>query len=318
MEWEQDATEMMRAYLGQVRDAAIARGADGNAVANNVQQRLVGQLKGSGAATITADLVRGVLASAGSPDAVAAAVTPPPMPPMGAAATPPPFTAGGAVSPVQRPAKSSKAFVTCLIVACVGAGMLVLVGMLAAILLPALARAREAARRASCQNNLKQVHLICAMYANNHQKQYPLPSISEESFMFDPSVMTGFSLDLLQCPSDPSGDLVAGPDYIYLGYAVRSQEEAEAVVLRYMQVYNTSMTHVELPDFVDGPAGRIDRLQEGMPGADQIPVLIDWGSFHLPDGGNVIYLDGHTEFVRMNAKFPMTEAFFALISRARM
>ena len=38
--------------------------------------------------------------------------------------------------------------------------------ILAAILLPALARAREAARRASCQNNLKQFGLVFKMYAN--------------------------------------------------------------------------------------------------------------------------------------------------------
>lgn len=44
--------------------------------------------------------------------------------------------------------------------------VIAIIGILAAILLPALARARESARRASCSNNLKQWGLVFKMYAN--------------------------------------------------------------------------------------------------------------------------------------------------------
>ncbi len=51
--------------------------------------------------------------------------------------------------------------------------VIAIIGILAAILLPALARAREAARRASCANNLKQMGIVFKMYANEAGGSFP-------------------------------------------------------------------------------------------------------------------------------------------------
>ena len=51
--------------------------------------------------------------------------------------------------------------------------VIAIIGILAAMLLPALARARESARRASCANNLKQMGLVFRMYSQEWDGRYP-------------------------------------------------------------------------------------------------------------------------------------------------
>jgi prepilin-type processing-associated H-X9-DG protein len=100
--------------------------------------------------------------------------------------------------------------------------------VLAALLLPAVASAREKARQASCLSNLKQIGLGVIMYAADNDEVLPPDLAAPQPYIHNPQVY--------RCPSAEAGAAEVGfhSDYEYLGAGLgqsRIERPAETVLV---------------------------------------------------------------------------------------
>lgn len=79
--------------------------------------------------------------------------------------------------------------------------VIAIIAILAAMLMPALSSAKEAGRRISCLNDLRQLSLAAQMYANDNQGLYP-PRSETNSWPNQLYVNYGKTVKMLLCPTD--------------------------------------------------------------------------------------------------------------------
>jgi len=334
-EWTPEAEDYLEGYLQQVGALARHQGDDAEEIAAELRDHIVRETEGDAGTLVTLDHLQKALATVGTPEQVTSVDSPfaaraavegvTPRPP----STPPVARAVPAPKPRSRWPWLIPLWMVVVIPFSIF--LLVVALILAAIFLPALSRAREAARRAACQNNLVQMDTILDRFAEENEGMYPPLSPEPGRWMFNQDqVYPRFLKDsrTLICPGDAGVAALSGPDhalvddhsYLYLGYALRSEEDANEFIDLYMDTVHSGGDFTKDLVTPDGrplyrlgqKATRVLAENDGPAAvaivASETPVLIERPDNHVPRGGNVLYLDGHVELVKLG-NFPMIQEF---------
>jgi len=325
-EWTQGASEYLEGYLAQVDALARNQQDDADEIVGNLRDYIVQETeREAGSGMITLEDVRRVTSRLGPPEGVLEVDLPPALaarsadtPTVSAAPPPPPLPPVMPRAAARQGASSNTGcIVAAVIVPVVALFMIMVMGILAAILLPALGRAREAAQRASCANNLKQLGLAINMHYNDHNA---LPAVHPEpgTLTFDPQTMLEYLPDseVLHCPSQAWDLHEDTASYLYLGYIVANQEDMDAYVAAYRAALAAPGDFRAALEREAGallPLTHANLRTRGL-AASEVPAFVERAGNHYPDGANVTFLDGHVQYIRMGEKWPVTEAFYRSIA----
>ena len=172
--------------------------------------------------------------------------------------------------------------------------VLAVVGILAAILLPALARAREAARRSSCAVNLSQLGMALHMYADEYDSMLPWSGGNNDaSCLLDLYGRFVSEYGSFVCPSD--AQQTSECDEEDEGKPRQPEDTTLNGDCSLRASYDYFGAYTVDPIVVPHPSRPIPR----------IPLLWDIASAdpnafnHIPGGCNVLWMDGSVGFVKL-------------------
>ena len=165
--------------------------------------------------------------------------------------------------------------------------VIVVIGILAAMLLPALGRAKERARSMECQNNLHQLGLGVMMYVGEHDSRLPAAERMPTS-PFDPNRVLPRICDVL---SNYVGSATAAKTVFKCPQDEAQRFAEEGSSYEWNHTFNGQQIEGLLIPDPSGPSG----ASRAIP-TITVPLLYDYDSVHLGSSGktkNVLFADGH-------------------------
>ena len=153
-------------------------------------------------------------------------------------------------SPTRRIAVKSKGFTLIELLV-----VIAIIAILAAILFPVFAKAREKARTASCQSNLKQLSLSVKMYVQDYDERYPVANINDATSTFWSQIVYPYvkNPQVYACPSNQDWD--GGLSFVNGGAPHYAWNIGTQIVpcLKDGIGAGASCTGTVNPDYSDGP-----------------------------------------------------------------
>ncbi len=177
--------------------------------------------------------------------------------------------------------------------------VILIICIMAAMLLPALSRARETSQAAHCLNNMKQLGLAFMLYKIDNDDYFPKLHVSKSGEGKDDGWIY---YEKFPVPSAGLFDVTKGTIYEYVNTPKTYLCEGDHSGSNNSYSANSLMDNVKLED-ICAPADTLLILEEGTPNSsDDGFFLVNSNRVanRHKNGSNYIFCDGHASFEKWN------------------